>query len=162
MKSYIDFFETFKGEFLSSLKFKNKFIKYWGTETIDGIQVLRERFTIYPGYENQSVKNLLKLIGAEKQFNSESFKNVREYYLYLNPSKADTLNQENLDLLIASKINNYCQIDEELIVNLNFTLKDKTSDYFKNFTKQMILDYLVADYDNMYNLLDNYAVGIHY
>lgn len=159
MKSYIDFFETFKGEFLSSLKFKNKFIRYWGTETIDGVQVLKKRFILYPGYEKQSVKNLLKLIGADKQFNSKSFKNVKKYYLYLNPSKADTLNQENLDLIIASKINNYCQIDEELIVNLNFTLEDKTSDYFKNFTKQMILDYLVADYDNMYNLLDNYTVG---
>ena len=53
MKSYIDFFETFKGEFVGSLKFKNKFIRLWGTQTIDGVEVLRERFEVYPNTRSE-------------------------------------------------------------------------------------------------------------
>ena len=42
MKSYIDFFETLKGEFVGSLKFKNKFVRLWGITTVDGEKVLNK------------------------------------------------------------------------------------------------------------------------
>ena len=54
MKSYIDFFETYKGELLGTKKFRNKFIRLWGTETINGVQVMKSRFTVYPGYLNKN------------------------------------------------------------------------------------------------------------
>ncbi len=158
MKSYIDFFETLKGEFIGSLKFKNKFVRLWGTQTVDGIEVLNNRFVIYPGMESQKVQSFLKHIGSLDSMKNNDFGNVVNYYFWINSSKADTLSQENLNDIIASKINEYCDVGEKLTINLNFS-NAGDYDYFKNFTKQDIYNYIVADYDAMYNTLDNYAVG---
>ena len=49
MKSYIDFFETYKGEMLGAKRFRNRFIRRWRTQTIDGVKVMKKRFTVYPG-----------------------------------------------------------------------------------------------------------------
>ena len=158
MKSYIDFFETLKGEFIASLKFKNKFIKLWGTHTLDGIEVLNDKFYLSPGFDTQKVQSFLKHIGAQKSYNSGSFKGTTSYYFWLNATKADTLSQEGINDIIASKINSYCTVGEKLKINLNFT-HTLDYNYFKGFTKQQIFDYVASDYDAMYNTLDNYAVG---
>lgn len=158
MKQYIDFFETLKGEFIGSLKFKNKFIKLWGITSIDGIEVLNKKFEVYPNTESMNVQRFLKHIGAQSQINEADFDGVQSYYFWLNASKADTLNQEDLNDIIASKINSYCAVGEKLIINLNFSNAGDYN-YFKDFTKQQIFDYVNDDYDNLYNTLDNYAVG---
>ena len=158
MKSYIDFFETLKGEFIGSLKFKNKFVRLWGTTTVDGIKVLNGKFYISPGFTAQKVQSLLKHIGADKDYNSASFKGTTSYYFWLNSSKADTISQDGLNDIIATKINSYCAVGEKITINLNFSNNDDYN-YFKNFTKQQIFDYVTNDYDVMYNTLDNYAVG---
>lgn len=158
MKSYIDFFETLKGEFVGSLKFKNKFIRLWGTTTINGIEVLNNKFYLSPGFGTKNVNSLLKHLGALQNFSSSSFKGTTSYYFYINSSKADTLSQSNLNDIIASKINEYCDVGEKLKINLNFSNAGDYN-YFKNFTKQQIFDYVNNDYDAMYNTLDNYAVG---
>ena len=158
MKSYIDFFETLKGEFIGSLKFKNKFVRLWGTTTVDGIKVLNEKFYISPGFGTKNVNSLLNHLGSLKSFTASSFEGTTSYYFWLNPSKADTLSKENLNDIIASKINEYCDVGEKLKINLNFSNAGDYN-YFKNFTKQQIYNYIVSDYDAMYNMLDNYAVG---
>ena len=158
MKSYIDFFETFKGEFVGSLKFKNKFIRLWGTQTIDGVEVLRERFEVYPNTRAERVQKLLRHIGADKDVNSADMGSVESYYFWINPSKAETLSQDNLEDLIAEKVNLYCAIGEKLRITINIS---DAGDYidFKDFTKQQIYDYIVSDYDTNFNRLDQYAVG---
>lgn len=158
MKSYIDFFETLNGEFTGSLKFKNKFVRLWGTTTVDGIKVLSNRFVIYPGMESKKVQSFLKHIGSLDSMKNNDFGDVVDYYFWINSSKADTLSQENLNDIIASKINEYCDVGEKLKINLNFSNAGDYN-YFKNFTKQQIFDYVNNDYDAMYNTLDNYAVG---
>ena len=158
MKSYIDFFETFKGEFVGSLKFKNKFIRLWGTQTIDGVEVLRERFEVYPNTRSERVQKLLRHIGADKDVNSADMGSVESYYFWINPSKAETLSQDNIEDLIAEKVNLYCEIGEKLRITINIS---DAGDYidFKDFTKQQIYDYIVSDYDTNFNRLDQYAVG---
>lgn len=157
-KSYIDFFETFKGEFLATTRFKNKFIKLWGTEYVDGIEVLKKRFVVYPNTSSQSVQRFLKLINAQAQINSAKFKGVTSYYFWLNSSKADTLSQDNIEDVITSKINAYCDIGEELSFTLTFS-SNKDYNYFKGFTKTDIYNYIANDYDTSYNQLENYAIG---
>ena len=157
-KSYIDFFETFKGEFLATTRFKNKFIKLWGTEYVDGIEVLKSRFVVYPNTGSQSVQRFLKLINAQEQINSAKFEGVTSYYFWLNSSKADTLSQDNIEDVIASKINSYCTIGEELSFTLTFS-SNEDYNYFKGFTKTAIYNYIANDYDTSYNQLENYAIG---
>ena len=157
-KSYIDFFETFKGEFLATTRFKNKFIKLWGTEYVDGIEVLKDKFVVYPNTSSQSVQRFLKLINAQEQINSAKFEGVTSYYFWLNSSKADTLSQDNIEDVIASKINAYCDIGEELSFTLTFS-SNEDYNYFKGFTKTDIYNYIANDYDTSYNQLENYAIG---
>lgn len=157
-KSYIDFFETFKGEFLATTRFKNKFIKLWGTEYIDGIEVLKNRFVVYPNTGSQGVQQFLKLIDAQEQINSAKFEGVTSYYFWLNSSKADTLSQDNIEDVITSKINAYCDIGEELSFTLTFS-SNEDYNYFKGFTKTDIYNYIANDYDASYNQLENYAIG---
>lgn len=157
-KSYIDFFETFKGEFLATTRFKNKFIRLWGTEYVDGIEVLKDRFVVYPNTGSQSVQRFLKLINAQEQINSAKFEGVTSYYFWLNSSKADTLSQDNIEDVIASKINAYCSIGEELAFTLTFS-SNEDYNYFKGFTKTDIYNYITNDYDASYNQLENYAIG---
>ena len=77
MKQYIDFFETLKGGFVGSLKFKNKFIRLWGTTSIDGVEVLNNRFYVYPNTESMHIQKFLKHIGAQSQINGANFRNVQ-------------------------------------------------------------------------------------
>ena len=156
-KTYIDFFETLKGEFIASLKFKNKFVRIWGTTSIDGIEVLNQKFNVYPGLETDNVKKFLKLIGSSKSFDGQSFKGITSYYFYLNPTKADVLDAEDLADMIAGKINSYIGIDGEAIVTLTFTELDDNIN-FSTYTKQQILDYIASDYNLMFNKLHS-AVG---
>ena len=157
-KSYIDFFETFKGEFLATTRFKNKFIRLWGTEYVDGIEVLKDKFVVYPNTSSQSVQRFLKLINAQEQINSAKFEGVTSYYFWLNSSKADTLSQDNIEDVIASKINAYCDIEEELLFTLTFS-SNEDYNYFKGFTKTQVFNYITNDYDTSYNTLENYAIG---
>lgn len=157
-KSYIDFFETFKGEFLATTRFKNKFIRLWGTEYVDGIEVLKSRFVVYPNTGSQSVQRFLKLINAQEQINNAKFESVASYYFWLNSSKADTLSQDNIEDVIASKINAYCSIGEELQFTLTFS-SNEDYNYFKGFTKTQVFNYIANDYDTAYNTLENYAIG---
>ena len=158
MKSYIDLFETFKGEFVGSLKYKNRFKRYWGTEFIDGIEVLKKQFTVYPNSGSYNVQRLLKLLGARSSINSANFEGIESYYFFLNPSKSDTMSQENIDQALAAKINNYVGIDGKVESYLVFTI-EQDPNYFKGFTRQQIIDYITSDYDTNYNLLTGLASG---
>lgn len=156
-KTYIDFFETLKGEFIASLKFKNKFLRLWGTTTIDDVEVLKRKFVVYPGLTTDNVKKFLKLIGSSKSFDGQSFDGITSYYFYLNPTKADVLDAEDIADSIAGKINSYIGVDGEATVTLTFTDLDNTID-FSTYTKQQILDYITSDYNLMFNKLHS-AVG---
>ena len=158
MKSYIDLFETLKGELVASLKYKNRFKRYWGTEFIDGVEVLKKQFTVYPNSGSDRVQKLLKLLGARDSINSANFEGIESYYFFLNPSKSDTMSQENIDQALAAKINNYVGIDGKVESYLVFTLKQDPN-YFKGFTQQQIIDYITSDYDTNYNLLTGLASG---
>lgn len=156
-KTYIDFFETLKGEFIASLKFKNKFLRLWGTTTIDDVEVLKRKFVVYPGLETDNVKKFLKLIGSSKSFDGQSFKGITSYYFYINSTKADVLDSEDLADMIAGKINSYIGIDGEAIVTLTFTELDDNIN-FSLYTKEQVLQYLVSDYNTNFNKLHS-AVG---
>ena len=151
-------FETFKGEFIGSLKYKNRFKRYWGTEFIDEVEVLKKQFTVYPNSGSDNVQRILKLLGARSSINSANFEGIESYYFFLNPSKSDTMSQENIDQALAAKINNYVGIDGKVESYLVFTL-EQDPNYFKGFTQQQIIDYITSDYDTNYNLLTGLASG---
>lgn len=157
-KSYIDFFETLKYEFVGALKFKNRFKRLWGTEFIDGVEVLKSQKTVYPGTSDLNIQNLLKLLGARDSINNAKFDGIVRYYFWLNPSKSDTLNQEDIRDILADRVNNYVGVDKKVETYLAFTDNNDPMK-FKGWSSLQILNYVEDNYDELYNSLKGLASG---
>ena len=159
MKSYIDFFETYKGEMLGAKRFRNRFIRRWGTETIDGVKVMKKRFTVYPGHlakgvdgkytdNANNIQNFCKMLGSWNQIKEANFGAIAGYYFWLNPNKNDT--SELAKELLAEKVDMFCPKDEWQECTINYI--DQTDPTkFDGWTKEQILAYIDNDYANIFS-----------
>lgn len=129
MKTYIDMFETYKGLFLASHRLKNRFKKYWGVTTLDGVEVFNKRMVVWPGTDsNKNVVKILKMFGMYANIKQAKFEGITNYYLWLNPAKMD----------------NYATISKDIIVNhLNAVIP--------NYEFQIILNYTDAEDPKKFN-----------
>lgn len=129
MKTYIDMFETYKGLFLASHRLKNRFKKYWGTTTLDGVEVFNKRMVVWPGTDsNKNVVKILKMFGMYANIKKAKFEGITNYYLWLNPAKMD----------------NYATISKDIIVNhLNAVIP--------NYEFQIVLNYTDAEDPKKFN-----------
>ena len=159
MKSYIDFSETYKGEMLGAKRFRNRFIRRWGTETIDGVKVMKKRFTVYPGHlakgvdgkytdNANNIQNFCKMLGSWNQVKEANFGAIAGYYFYLNPNKDDT--SELAKELLAEKIDLFCPKGEWQECTINYI--DQTDPTkFDGWSKEQILAYIDNDYANIFS-----------
>ena len=159
MKSYIDFSETYKGEMLGAKRFRNRFIRRWGTETIDGVKVMKKRFTVYPGHlakgvdgkytdNANNIQNFCKMLGSWNQVKKANFSSIAGYYFYLNPNKNDT--SELAKELLAEKVDMFCPKDEWQECTINYI--DQTDPTkFDGWSKEQILAYIDNDYANIFS-----------
>ena len=129
MKTYIDMFETYKGLFLASHRLKNRFKKYWGVTTLDGVEVFNKRMVVWPGTDsNKNVVKILKMFGMYANIKKAKFEGITNYYLWLNPAKMD----------------NYATISKDIIVNhLNAVIP--------NYEFQIVLNYTDAEDPKKFN-----------
>ena len=166
MKSYIDFFETYKGEMLGAKRFRNRFIRRWGTKTIDGVKVMNNRFTVYPGHlekdsngnytENaNNIQNFCKMLGSWSQVKEANFSAIAGYYFYLNPNKNDT--SELAKELLAEKIDLFCPKDEWQEFTVNYIDKNDPTK-FDGWSKEQILDYIDNDYSNIFSTDNGFII----
>ena len=159
MKSYIDFSETYKGEMLGAKRFRNRFIRRWGTETIVGVKVMKKRFTVYPGHlakgvdgkytdNANNIQNFCKMLGSWNQVKEANFGAIAGYYFYLNPNKDDT--SELAKELLAEKVDLFCPKDEWQECTINYI--DQTDPTkFDGWSKEQILAYIDNDYANIFS-----------
>jgi len=156
MKSHIDFFETFKGEMLASKRFRNRFIRRWGTETIDDVEVLKSKFTIYPGHlTDNNIQNMCKMLGSWNQVKAANFKPIAGYYFWLNPDKFDSSELERE--LLAEKVDEFCPKDIWQEATINYIDKADPSK-FTGWTKEQILTYIDNDYRNIFNRDNGFVI----
>lgn len=166
MKSYIDFFETYKGELLGTKKFRNKFIRLWGTETVNGVQVMKSRFTVYPGYLNKNadgtytdeakkIQSFCKMLGSWSQVKESNFKAIAGYYFYLNPTKDDT--SELAKELLAEKVDLFCPKDVWQECTINYIDKSNPT-RFDGWSKEQILAYIDNDYANIFSTGNGFII----
>ena len=159
MKSYIDFFETYKGEMLGAKRFRNRFIRRWGTETIDGVKVMKKRFTVYPGHLEKdangdytdnanNIQNFCKMLGSWNQVKEADFSPIAGYYFWLNPNKDDT--SELAKELLAEKVDMFCPKDEWQECTINY-IEQTDPTKFDGWTKEQILAYIDNDYANIFS-----------
>ena len=159
MKSHIDFFETFKGEFLAAKRFRNRFIRFWGTETIDDVKVMKKKFYLYPNtLTDTDIEKMSRLLGSWSQIKEADYSPIKGYYLWLNPNKNITSTEELNAELLAEKVDAYCPKNEWKYATINYI--DKTEPTrFDGFTKEQILDYIDSDYRKIFDFDNGFVVG---
>lgn len=147
MKTYIDLQETYKNLFLGSKRLKNRFKRYWGTTTVDGIKVFNQRLQVWPGTDNKNVVKILKMFGAYNSIKSASFEGITSYYLWLNPGKASGLVGITADIWV-NKINALIPNGVGFSVVINYT---DTNDpmKFTGWTKEQISTYVESNYTSI-------------
>ena len=113
-------FETYKGLFMASKRLKNRFKKYWGTTTVDGVEVFNKRLVVWPGTDsNKNVVKILKMFGMYANIKQAKFEGITSYYLWLNPAKMD----------------DYSSISKDIVVNhLNDLIPNELFEYTLNYT----------------------------
>lgn len=149
MKTYIDLEATYRNLFLSSKRMKNRLIKYWGTETIDGVEVFKSKFVVWPNTERTSSKKILKMFGLWDQIYGQKFEGITEYYLTFNQDKLSNTTADDLNTqILVTQLNQYLEIGESFTVNIN-VVDDADPERFSGWNKQQILDYVDTNYSDL-------------
>lgn len=78
--------------FQSVFKSNKKLLRAWGTETINGVEVMKGRQFYYPTPKEgdssfKRFKELFTLLGAYKDVTSANYKGIRQAWLYFNKEK---------------------------------------------------------------------------
>lgn len=95
-KPQIDLYFTIVELYAQQLGWVNRFLAYWSTETLDGVEVLVEKHTYYP----MSNEKLMKMLGVYQKVQGQSFKGISSAWVYLNASK-----YKGLDLIAGAVAN---------------------------------------------------------
>lgn len=83
-------------EYIHALNRLRRLRRYWGTTTINGVEVFVERNYFYPSMTERFTK-FAKFTGIYKDLTAKQ-EGIRDAWLYLNPSKAPTIPEDvNLD-----------------------------------------------------------------
>lgn len=145
MKTYIDLCETYKNIFLTNKRLKNRLIRYWGTTTIDGVEVFNSKIVVWPNM-NDNAKAVLKLFGAYNSIKDAKFEGITSYYLRFNPNKMSGLNF-TADVY-ANKLNAYIPVDTPFEVSLNYQDENDPM-MFVNYTSTDIFNYINSNYTTL-------------
>ena len=147
MKTHIDFYATLSGELLAKQKLASKLRKHWGVTTIDGVEVYKNNFTVWPGTETEAVKKVLKVLNIPiADIKGQSKDGLTRMYLQFNSSKMDTSSYSKEALAI--------YIEEDIGFNewREFTLSITDSSdpiKFVGWTKEQIKQYVSDNFETL-------------
>lgn len=154
MKPFTDFYMTTMGSYLSNTLMFNSMIKYWGTHTVDGIEVLNEKFYLYPAdKESINYRKIVTMFNMASSLKGANFGDVDNYYLYLNANKAT--DEAYTTTTLASKINLLMVIGTKYKSSISLT--DSLDPLkFANYTKEQMIQYVDTNYST---LVDHVVTG---
>lgn len=165
----IDIYTTSVQQFLNQVGWKRKFLRYWGTEMLDGVEVLKERHYYYPSIANEK---LFRHLNMYNQVKSANMSGIDSAWIYLNANKSDLpdltkeLLVQDLDFNVDSGIYTL-NISPNVVVKLDkfkgiteiVDPLDIMSDRYKNgdgsIKVEELSTYIRANYEA---ILDNYIV----
>ena len=148
MKTYIDLVETYKSLFLSNRRMKNRLIRYWGTTTIDGVEVFNKKKQVWPNTSDKDVVKILKLFGAYASITTAKFEGITSYYLWLNPAKSSSLLDEAIDDVLVNRINGLVS-SSPFKVNINYYNSSKAAE-FVTYSPSQVSNYILTNYNSLF------------
>jgi hypothetical protein len=89
--------------YLGKMALVHKFVKFWGTTTIAGVEVLKEKSYYYKPMEPGTVK-VAKLLGFYDSLDTSKMDGIDNAWLFLNAGKSSIGNVT--DSLLAYNFNN--------------------------------------------------------
>jgi hypothetical protein len=80
-------FDVARVRYIAQLSYERRFLRYWGTEIIDGEEVFKQRRYYYKTMD-ENMKKLALMLGMFDDISAKQ-RGVDSAWLYLNPAKAD-------------------------------------------------------------------------
>lgn len=113
-----DLYQVATAGYLQKLAYLRKFIKYWGTTTVNGREVLLNTNYYYPTWtQRDDFERWARLVGIWEDVKDPKMKGIRRAWLHLNPAKADV--SVFTDDLIASNLDKVMDtVETELEVDV--------------------------------------------
>ena len=113
-----DLYQVATAGYLQKLAYLRKFIKYWGTTTVNGREVLLNTNYYYPTWtQRDDFEKWARLVGIWEDVKDPKMKGIRRAWLHLNPAKADV--SVFTDDLVASNLDKVMDtVETELEVDL--------------------------------------------
>lgn len=93
--------------YIEKVAFVKKFLRYWGTTTVDGVEVLTPKKYYYKNMD-ESTEKLAKFLGVYKDLKSAKMKGISSAWLFLNhrkvgiPDYDGTILASNLDTCLGA------------------------------------------------------------
>lgn len=153
MKPVIDMELTLMGKYLSDTLFCNVIKNYWGTTYIDGVEVMKAKFTLYPKPSTLAYKKITGILRLKDKVEQNNFQDIAEYYLKFNPIKLSSTNYN--DLMLVGKLNDYILTGSYSTAWLNIN-DDTDPAKFNSMTEQQLKNYVINNYPT---LVDQLVVG---
>lgn len=156
MQPRVDFYLTFLGEITSYLKFKNRMLKYWGTEYVtddDGnqVEVFKSKYYLYPCSDTDLRKKITNLFGITKDVEEQDYSKLSTFYLTLDPKHiSDTSFTKDI---VATRINNYITLGDSKELFLSFN-SDTDYELLRGATKEEIFTYVQNNYTTIIDTMN--------
>lgn len=154
MKPVIDMELTLMGKYLSDTLFCNTIKNYWGTTYVDGVEVMKAKFTLYPKPSTLAYRKITGILNLKSTLERNNFQGIEEYYLKFNPVKLSSTNYN--DLLLVGKLNDYILTGSYSTAWLNIN-DDADPAKFNSMTEQQLKDYVINNYPT---LVDQFVIGV--
>lgn len=151
------------GGYLVTVARKRKYKRYWGTETINGIEVFRPRRYIYPfSLVDDNLAKFLKLLKAYEDIKSADMKGVENAWFFLNYNKLSQTSQDYYTKeWIADMLENSMVYDTWYTFYLNFTTRRYGDGWtssptliesrFKDLSNVAIYNDVITNYATIYD-----------
>ena len=98
-----DITQVLTSRYIANLSRLRRFVRYWGTTTVDGIEVFTDRKHFYPDMDESTTK-LTKMLGVYDKVKVEQ-EGIRSAWLFLNPEKAEDSEVDWDNTIIAANFN---------------------------------------------------------
>lgn len=146
MKPHIDFCASLSVDLLHKKRVHSRLRKYWGTTTINGIEVFNILLPMWPAiyFDRERIVKATKLFGiTEKDILSHGKEGIQSTFLYFNPAKMNTASYNREAL--ANILEEHIPFEEWRVFNITYT-DPSDPGKFNGYTKEQILNFVKTNY----------------
>lgn len=148
MRSPLDFFYAAMDTYGPNTKVINMMKQRWGTTTVDGISVFKEKHKVYPIEDmSYNIKYFLTQLGMYEDMveGFDDLKGIKKVYMYLNKGKMEASSSTFYADTVANRLDVLFPLNEEYTVTLKAS---ETSEHVLS-TNEVTADYVYNNWETL-------------